>query len=133
MLNHLPDRLTGEPCVKCPPCARLIPMIVSPGLSIAKIRPDSLVNRNLAARLPPPRHRARKRALSQVAQPHRRTRTPHNPVCRDTLPRTSSCIANPAPPSLQDWRNLPKQSTQYALPAAVPPVESRSILQDRLA
>src|SRR5258706_410838 len=34
-LNHLPDWLTGEPWVKCPPAARFSPMNVSPGCSRA--------------------------------------------------------------------------------------------------
>ena len=35
-MNHLPLMLTGEPWVRCPPCGRLIPRIVSPGFNAAK-------------------------------------------------------------------------------------------------
>ena len=34
--DHLPEKLSGWPCVKWPPCARFIPKIVSPGLSTLK-------------------------------------------------------------------------------------------------
>ncbi len=36
-LNHLPDRLGRAPWVRCPPEARSIPRIVSPGLMVASI------------------------------------------------------------------------------------------------
>ena len=36
MLKYFPEILTGEPCDKCPPQSRLIPITVSPGLTSAK-------------------------------------------------------------------------------------------------
>ena len=36
ILKYLPEILTGEPCDKCPPQSRLIPITVSPGSTIAK-------------------------------------------------------------------------------------------------
>ena len=36
MLKYVPEILTFEPCVKCPPASRLIPITVSPGLTKAK-------------------------------------------------------------------------------------------------
>ena len=35
MLKYFPEILTGEPCDKCPPQSRLIPITVSPGLTSA--------------------------------------------------------------------------------------------------
>ena len=36
MLKYFPEILTGEPCDKCPPQSRLIPITVAPGLTSAK-------------------------------------------------------------------------------------------------
>src|SRR6202034_1438632 len=64
-LNQRPDRLTGEPWVRCPPAARLSPMNVSPGCisamntsaladapecgcTFANEQPNSLVTRSIA-------------------------------------------------------------------------------------
>ena len=34
--SSLPDKLAGEPCVKCPPWPRFMPITVSPGLRMLK-------------------------------------------------------------------------------------------------
>ena len=33
--KYEPEKLTGEPCVRCPPWSRFIPMMVSPGFKMA--------------------------------------------------------------------------------------------------
>ena len=77
-----PEKLTGLPCVRCPPCDRFIARIVSPGFELREV--DGHVGLRARVRLhvgAPRRRRAPSRARSRASRPRRRTRSRRSSAC----------------------------------------------------